>query len=252
MEDGAPSSTAMADATHTEPLPSFRTISQIAAGGRDDPTGELWRGNMRRDLPQPLVVPPAEVSLPAQSSSSSLPGPLHESHHGKATAERGPDTWTEREQVADIDYENSDTCSVSESSSDGGSDDASVSADSPSVNSSWESHVLKKRDDGNYVVYECRWTEDDNHVCGYTAKRQLVKRHVEDKHMGIKRYECPFCGRRFAQKSSCLTHQNSHTGAKPHPCFYKCGKWFSDPSKRTRHAYKVHGMNPKSRGVDNS
>lgn len=117
----------------------------------------------------------------------------------------GPETWAEREQVADIDYENSDTYSgrypstdqaveltsvaVSESSCSGDSDDAddaSLSAESPSIDASWESFVLKKRDDGNYVVYECKWTDQDNQCCGYTAKRQLVKRHVEDKHLRIK------------------------------------------------------------------
>lgn len=113
-------------------------------------------------------------------------------------------TWVGREKVQlDIDQDqNSDAyaggCASaghtvgltvvagSETSSSSSSDDASLSADSPSAESGWESLVVKGRDEGNYVVYECRWTGDDNQFCGYTAKRQLVKRHVEDKHLRIK------------------------------------------------------------------
>ncbi|KAF8631945.1 hypothetical protein AX15_002110 [Amanita polypyramis BW_CC] len=55
-------------------LPSFRTISQIAAGGRDDPTGDVWRHNMRKELVRtpPLVVPSAEIPSPVPSRQSPL------------------------------------------------------------------------------------------------------------------------------------------------------------------------------------
>jgi len=191
-----------------------RTLILIFFGnsGRDDPNGELWRRSLGAELPPPLgvshadfwqsIVPPSlNLPVPRQSHRRSI----SEGHSPQGSVSTGGlATWAGRERVQlDIDHDqNSDTyaggCASaghtveltlvagSETSSSSSSDDASVSADSPSAESGWESLVAKGRDEGNYVVYECRWTGDDNQFCGYTAKRQLVKRHVEDKHLRIK------------------------------------------------------------------
>ncbi|KAF8631944.1 hypothetical protein AX15_002110 [Amanita polypyramis BW_CC] len=257
-------------------LPSFRTISQIAAGGRDDPTGDVWRHNMRKELVRtpPLVVPSAEIPSPVPSrqsplqtqlpsSSTSHQSTMHpqsalcrtnctppvrtrsppssinhpsEGHSGSQARMPGA-RISDPAGLANYD----DAFSEAETSSSLDSDDASFSADSTPTDSGWECFVARSYDDQNHTVYECQWSNGNSGVCGYTAKRQLVKRHVEDRHLRIRRFECSFCGQRFAQKSSCNIHQNSHTGAKPYPCF-KCGKWFSDPSKRTRHTCSIKAV----------
>ncbi|KAF8623113.1 hypothetical protein AX17_007547 [Amanita inopinata Kibby_2008] len=86
-------------------------------------------------------------------------------------------------------------------------------------------------------------------VCGYRAKGQLVKRHLESTHLNIRRFMCtwPGCGQKFAQKGGLEIHHRSHTGEKPHECEYKCGMWFNDPSGKHRHAVQEHGYKPKPR-----
>ncbi|KAK2466202.1 hypothetical protein APHAL10511_001844 [Amanita phalloides] len=216
---------ATANSTTAGVLPSIQLIAQIAAGGRDDPSGDLWRCNMRGNRAsglQPLIVPSRQIT-------SLQPSP-------------GEDSRTSRTLPS--------LASVVDSKILCRSGDASSSHDRQLVDSTWESFAVKKLDNKNYVVYECRWTDGNNQICGYTAKRSLVKRHIEDKHRQIKRFECDFCGRRFAQKSALNIHRNSHTGAKPHPCFFKCGKSFGDPSKRTRHTNRVHAPIKKPRSVE--
>ncbi|KAF8351469.1 hypothetical protein F5887DRAFT_1069172 [Amanita rubescens] len=193
-------------------LPPFRTLSRIAARGRDDPNGELWRRSLGTELsPPPLGVPHADFWRSIVPPSLNLPVPqqirrraISEGHSPQGISVDGRSGHLGRSRASAARLLTMTRTVIhmqvgSETSSSNGSDDTSLSADSPSAELGWESLVAKGRDEGNYVVYECRWTGDDNQFCGYTAKRQLVKRHVEDKHLRIKRYECTFCGRRFAQ-----------------------------------------------------
>ncbi|KAF8213444.1 hypothetical protein K438DRAFT_1094504 [Mycena galopus ATCC 62051] len=52
---------------------------------------------------------------------------------------------------------------------------------------------------------------------------------------GFKRFICDICSKAFAQKSNMHTHRHTHTGETPHECKYRCGEYFGDPAKRTRH-----------------
>ncbi|KAJ7275398.1 hypothetical protein B0H12DRAFT_1066263 [Mycena haematopus] len=79
-------------------------------------------------------------------------------------------------------------------------------------------------------------------------------RHVQDAHLGFKRFVCDICYKTFAQvaillffnlilitstfhdqKVNMQTHRHTHTGETPHHCRYNCGESFGDPAKRTRH-----------------
>ncbi|KAH6942017.1 hypothetical protein HPB50_027340 [Hyalomma asiaticum] len=52
-----------------------------------------------------------------------------------------------------------------------------------------------------------------------------VRRHMMSKHAGEMPYECPSCGRRFAQKISLTRHQSTHTREESHECS-QCGAKF--------------------------
>lgn len=91
--------------------------------------------------------------------------------------------------------------------------------------------------------YTCIWKdeeEDASHPCCYTSKKHLVKRHLESKHLNIRRLLCPVCSKGFSQKSNFNTHMNTHTGEAPHKCRY-CDKRFGDPARRHRHMKADHG-----------
>ncbi|CAE6411662.1 unnamed protein product [Rhizoctonia solani] len=52
---------------------------------------------------------------------------------------------------------------------------------------------------------------------------------------------CEYCPKMFAQKTARKTHENTHTGARPHYCRAAgCGRTFADPSSRTRHEKELH------------
>ncbi|KAJ4478046.1 hypothetical protein J3R30DRAFT_3404187 [Lentinula aciculospora] len=79
----------------------------------------------------------------------------------------------------------------------------------------------------------CRWEG-----CSYKGNRQLVKRHVETKHMGL---------RRFPQKTSLNVHIASRqsiitsTRDNPYKCpFNGCLKAYNDPARLHRHKVDVH------------
>ncbi|KIL70073.1 hypothetical protein M378DRAFT_601145 [Amanita muscaria Koide BX008] len=212
-------------------LPPFRHISRIAAGGHHDPTGDIWRSR-RTSPPVTICDPPPTIPKKLDTTSSLASTKLADLDTPTPPAINDDD-------ISVLDDRSND-------SPDDDDDDASVSSEDAPLHSGWDACAVVTNGHDGRVMYRCLW-DLGYQCCNYTAKRQLVKRHIENTHMQIKRFKCQYCTRRFAQKSSRNIHQNTHTGAKPHPCMFQCGKWFRDPSKRTRHAYRVHGYEPKPR-----
>ncbi|KAJ4481509.1 hypothetical protein C8J55DRAFT_560064 [Lentinula edodes] len=98
--------------------------------------------------------------------------------------------------------------------------------------------------------YLCLWPGE---TCEYLAKKQLVKRHVETKHMKLKPFICPFCRDRFPQKTSMNVHVASKqfivisTRSKPYKCpFDGCQQAYNDPARLHRHKIDVHKYVPKA------
>ncbi|KAJ3930009.1 MAG: hypothetical protein NXY57DRAFT_1062784 [Lentinula lateritia] len=90
--------------------------------------------------------------------------------------------------------------------------------------------------------YLCLWPGE---TCKYLAKKQLVKRHVETKHMKLKD--------RFPQKTSMNVHVASKqfivisTRNKPYKCpFDGCQQAYNDPARLHRHKIDVHKYVPKA------
>ncbi|KAJ6515907.1 hypothetical protein C8R45DRAFT_222879 [Mycena sanguinolenta] len=111
----------------------------------------------------------------------------------------------------------------------------------------WEDHVVTIKDEKGAKLYRCVHPakKDPTTPCNYTAKKQLVKRHVETTHLEIKLFVCDICRRKFSQKIGRDVHRSTHTGEKPHKCQYPpCDKIFSDPARRFKHHADVHGRKP--------
>ncbi|KIY44227.1 hypothetical protein FISHEDRAFT_62397 [Fistulina hepatica ATCC 64428] len=111
----------------------------------------------------------------------------------------------------------------------------------------WLHFTRKIKDAENHTKYKCLWQQDVGVICTYVAKRQLVKRHIEDRHMGLRPFTCSYCDQAFAQRSNMNTHINTkHTGEQPHVCPEPdCPKKFGDPARLLRHRTDAHGYIPK-------
>ncbi|KII94678.1 hypothetical protein PLICRDRAFT_47704 [Plicaturopsis crispa FD-325 SS-3] len=112
----------------------------------------------------------------------------------------------------------------------------------------WEQHARQGRDADGSVMYYCTWVGEEigiSTTCQYHAKKQLMKRHIENHHLKIKPYKCETCGKSFPQKTSLTTHMSGHTGSTPHACRYDCGLSFKDPARRHRHMVEEHGYVPR-------
>ncbi|KAJ7433832.1 hypothetical protein B0H11DRAFT_748844 [Mycena galericulata] len=110
----------------------------------------------------------------------------------------------------------------------------------------WEDYAVQTRNSESVVLWQCRWCPPDSEdICLYTAKKQLVKRHIETTHLKFKPYICDICTKAFPQKTSLEIHRHGHTGEQPHVCQFHCGKSFKDPARRHRHHVDVHGYIPK-------
>ncbi|KAG7096982.1 hypothetical protein E1B28_004377 [Marasmius oreades] len=109
--------------------------------------------------------------------------------------------------------------------------------------------TMLKTPNATSVEWVCMWTGPGYlHPCYYQGKKQLVKRHVETKHMMIKRFVCEFCDKQFAQKTSLNVHISSkHLKNEPHKCEYHgCIARYNDPARLCRHKIEAHGYVPRS------
>uniref|UniRef100_A0A0W0GAM0 C2H2-type domain-containing protein n=1 Tax=Moniliophthora roreri TaxID=221103 RepID=A0A0W0GAM0_MONRR len=79
--------------------------------------------------------------------------------------------------------------------------------------------------------------------CDKTFQRKGdLRRHVSGVHENSKAYKCKQCTKAFNQRSGLRTHENKHTGNKPHKCPEPgCHKSFGDPSSCKRHVKETHG-----------
>ncbi|KAI5893281.1 uncharacterized protein SCHCODRAFT_02538099 [Schizophyllum commune H4-8] len=118
--------------------------------------------------------------------------------------------------------------------------------DSPTDGRNWEDYAQRHTPRNGPVSYSCIWRGDDG-MCEYNGKKQLVKRHVENVHLKIRRHVCPICQRTFAQRTGLDMHVSGHTGENPLKCRYEgCPEAFRDPARRHRHYCSVHGHQPRS------
>jgi hypothetical protein len=63
------------------------------------------------------------------------------------------------------------------------------SLDCPDAEDSWMRHAEALEGGGSSAQYRCAWVDlktGHGHPCGYIAKKHLVKRHIESKHLQIK------------------------------------------------------------------
>ncbi|KAI0322437.1 hypothetical protein OF83DRAFT_1167495 [Amylostereum chailletii] len=111
----------------------------------------------------------------------------------------------------------------------------------------WLRHIAESDNKGKW---HCTWQTMRNGVpatCSYSAKKHLVKRHIEATHMNIKRFECSWCFKTFTQRSNVSgCHLNTHSGEAPHECDY-CDERFKDPSKRHKHMARHHMYETKKK-----
>uniref|UniRef100_A0A182K5V3 Protein krueppel n=1 Tax=Anopheles christyi TaxID=43041 RepID=A0A182K5V3_9DIPT len=61
-----------------------------------------------------------------------------------------------------------------------------------------------------------------------------LRRHVEIRHEGVRRFECSHCGKRFAYRQKLHEHENVHLGVRNLKCNY-CTRTFSSRSNLTVH-----------------
>ncbi len=61
-----------------------------------------------------------------------------------------------------------------------------------------------------------------------------LRRHINNTHNKVKKFECSVCCKRFAYKHILQEHENLHYGLKPHVCM-ECGKRFAAKSNLIQH-----------------
>jgi len=80
------------------------------------------------------------------------------------------------------------------------------------------------------------------------ANANLLRRHVEDHHFHIRKYDCIHCGKKFKRKEHRERHERIHTGEKPFAC-HICTARFTQKEHLKGHIENVHNKHDKERGV---
>ena len=70
-------------------------------------------------------------------------------------------------------------------------------------------------------------------LCQKIIKETSIYTHRQT-HLGIKRFGCEFCGKKFIQKGALMTHRRLHTGERPYTCA-RCQKSFAAHSGLLQH-----------------
>ncbi|CAD6184730.1 unnamed protein product [Caenorhabditis auriculariae] len=78
-------------------------------------------------------------------------------------------------------------------------------------------------------------------ICGLMLKHpSKIKQHMSS-HEGFKPYKCGECGQSFTRPTSLKLHiRRKHTGDRPYPCRFECGKEFVCAASRNEHEKIVH------------
>ncbi|KAG7176287.1 GDNF-inducible zinc finger protein 1-like [Homarus americanus] len=71
------------------------------------------------------------------------------------------------------------------------------------------------------------------------ANANLLRRHVEDHHFHIRKYDCVHCGKKFKRKEHKERHERIHTGEKPFVC-HICNARFTQKEHLKGHIENVH------------
>ncbi|KAF5322465.1 hypothetical protein D9619_001140 [Psilocybe cf. subviscida] len=93
-------------------------------------------------------------------------------------------------------------------------------------------------------LYQCLLLKEgakEDCACQYGQTKQAVRRHINDVHLNIRNWKCPFDGCNTAFKQRCTLKIHifvKHTGETPYLCQY-CTSRFSDPAQRNKH-YKTN------------
>lgn len=66
-----------------------------------------------------------------------------------------------------------------------------------------------------------------------------LKAHISRRHTGEKPYLCPYCAKKFSEKTDLVIHERTHNGQRPYACDI-CDKTFSTSMVRNRHKIRIH------------
>jgi len=80
----------------------------------------------------------------------------------------------------------------------------------------------------NFCYYE---------FCNASFKNKYnLKRHINTKHLGIRRFECEVCGKKLASKQNLVEHRFIHSNEKPFKCsYFGCNKSYRQSSQLCIH-----------------
>jgi hypothetical protein len=74
----------------------------------------------------------------------------------------------------------------------------------------WHHYAKRIQNPQGQYMYLCLWGGSEGRgPCNYESKKQLVKRHIETTHLGIKPYQCKICKKSFPQKTHLEIHLNA-------------------------------------------
>lgn len=123
----------------------------------------------------------------------------------------------------------------------------------------FQAHMKRKHGGQNIACAECNATFNHESVylkhvktvhtfvccesCGQNVKKGHYKQHVLVHHTALSEmpYVCQVCQKGFSSKDKFLTHQNIHTGLRPHTCKF-CDRTFKDPSNCSKHMRESHSV----------